>query len=252
MANATLNDLVNALFRPDDEFYRENFRSFMTNPITDLKGSVSFTLGHFVKERASHGTDPYDTRFLDHFDRGELERVFGQDMYGKLILVKQLFEDRRLRDMSHHSQYLPYFVELLPIILKKGQSKEDILRWDTIVKDMIVEYAKLEHPYDYITGPLRKLVENSQSIEMLKKAKELVSRVKEEIPSKLYIFASVLGLVLGKVTEPQRLEEWYKPIIDVINKYENIGRRGDFDKLEEFIRAHNNPASLQSFRPYKF
>ena len=251
MAIVTLDDLLNALFRPDDDFYRKNFRSFWNNPRTDLQEKVDFTISHFVTDSAGHEHEPYYKRFMGKFNKAELERIFRQDICDMLILVKQLYDDTRLRKLKHPYQYLPYFVELLPEILKKAQSKEDILRWDTAVKDMIVEYAELNHPYYYITRPLKQLVQHSQSFEILEKAKELVSRAKGEVLNHLYVFTGILSEVQGKVKEPRGLEEWYQPIIDVIKRYdERIGERSHLGPLIEFVKSHNNPASLQSFRPY--
>lgn len=248
--SATLNDLVNALFKSDDEFNRKNFIEFFNIPSVDLREKVDFTLMHIVREEAGHEGKPYRWRFLDHFEREELERVFGHDLYDKLILVKQLFEDRRLRDIKYHYQYLGYFVALLPAMLKKAQSKEDVLRWDKAVKDIIVEYAELEHPDYYINYPLRQLVFNSKSLEMLEKARELIIRAKKEMPSHIYVFTNVLSIVLGKVSEPQRLEEWYQPIIYIMKRYgEDISRRAYSEPLIEFVKAHNNPNSLNNFSP---
>lgn len=249
--SATLDDLLNALFKPEDESLRNDTINIMTSPDTSLRVKVETALLHVVKDRLEEGRSPYYTQFVSQFTEQELEDVFGQDTYGKLILVKELFEDRRLRDMSYQLLYMTYFVNLLPVILKKARSTEDILRWDNAVKDIIVAYAESEHPYGYITGSLRQLVFNSHSFEMLEKAKLLIMDAKEEIPSNLLdLFTDLLSIAQGRIKEPKGLEEWYPSLVIVINKYrKNLASGAYLDSLKAFVKEHDSPKSLSFFRP---
>ena len=247
---ATIDDLIKALSDAPNLIGKAQFVKILTNG--DLKYQVESTLLQFVTGKAGHERDPYYQEFAEAFTGGELQEIFGLDVYGMLITVKNCFSDPRFKEVHQDPeiQRKLYLIHLLPEVLRKARKREDILRWDTVVKDMIVDYAQSEDPCAYISDPLKTIVRQSQSLKMLEKDRELMKRVRGDVNERIYVFALSLDILQDKTSKPEELEQWYNPLVGVLNRYkEDIGRRQYLPSLKNFISTQNNPDALTTFRP---